>query len=237
MVEIGGRPILWHIMKGYATHGFSEFVLCLGYKSGMIKDYFLNYETFTNDFTLTLGTDKKMKFHNAHTEEGWKITFAETGAATMTGARIRRALPYITSENFALTYGDGVANVDVTAELMFHKKHGCQATVAAVNAPSRFGEMVIGELEQVRNFREKPDATAGRINGGFFILKRDGLEKYLQPAVDQLIWERQPLERLAREKQLKAYRHAGFWQPMDTYREFELLNKLWTDENAPWKIW
>ena len=237
MVEIGGRPILWHIMKGYAAHGFREFILCLGYKGGMIKDYFLNYETFTNDFTLTLGAAKKIKFHNAHTEEGWKITFVETGAAAMTGARVRQALPYITSENFALTYGDGVADMDVKAELAFHQKHGCQATVAAVNAPSRFGEMVIGELEQVSNFREKPDATAGRINGGFFILKRDGLEKYLQPADDGLIWERQPLEKLARTKQLKAFQHSGFWQPMDTYREFELLNKLWAEGRRPWKNW
>jgi glucose-1-phosphate cytidylyltransferase len=237
MVEIGGRPILWHIMKSYAAQGFREFVLCLGYKGGMIKDYFLNYETFANNFTLTLGAAKKINFHNAHTEDGWKITFVETGAAAMTGARVRHALPYIASKNFALTYGDGVADLDVKAELAFHKKHGCQATVAAVNAPSRFGEMVIGELEQVSNFREKPDVTAGRINGGFFILKRDGLEKYLQPADDNLIWERQPLEKLARAKQLKAFQHSGFWQPMDTYREFELLNKLWADGKAPWKNW
>ena len=237
MVEIGGRPILWHIMKGYAAHGFRDFVLCLGYKGGMIKDYFLNYETFANNFTLTLGAAKKIKFHNTHTEEGWKITFVETGAAAMTGARVRQALPYITSENFGLTYGDGVADMDVKAELAFHQKHGCQATVAAVRAPSRFGEMVIGELEQVSNFREKPDTAAGRINGGFFILKREGLEKYLQPADDSLIWERQPLEKLARTKQLKAFQHSGFWQPMDTYREFELLNKLWADGKAPWKNW
>jgi glucose-1-phosphate cytidylyltransferase len=155
----------------------------------------------------------------------------------MTGARVRHALPYITAKNFALTYGDGVADIDVKAELAFHEKHGCQATVAAVRAPSRFGEMVIGELEQVSNFQEKPDAAAGRINGGFFILKRDGLEKYLQPADDNLIWERQPLEKLARAKQLKAFQHSGFWQPMDTYREFELLNKLWADGKAPWKNW
>jgi len=237
MVEIGGKPILWHIMKGYAAHGFNEFVLCLGYKSVMIKDYFLNYETFTNDFTLTLGDSKKIKFHNAHTEEGWKITFVETGAVTMTGARVSRALPYIKSENFALTYGDGVADIDVKAELAFHKKHRRQATVAAVRAPSRFGEMVIGELEQVSNFREKPDAAAGLINAGFFILKRAGLENFLQPADDDLIWERQPLEKLARAEQLKAFQHPGFWQPMDTYREFELLNKLWTDGKAPWKNW
>jgi glucose-1-phosphate cytidylyltransferase len=237
MVEIGGRPILWHIMKGYAAHGFREFVLCLGYKGAMIKDYFLNYETFINDFTLTLGAAKKIKFHNAHTEEGWQITFVETGAAAMTGARIRRALPFIKSENFALTYGDGVSDVDVKAELAFHKWHACQATVAAVRAPSRFGEMIIGELEHVNDFREKPDAAAERINGGFFILKRDGLEKYLQPADDNLIWERQPLEKLARAKQLKAFQHSGFWQPMDTYREFELLNELWRKDKAPWKIW
>ena len=237
MVEIGGRPILWHIMKIYAAHGFNEFVLCLGYKGAMIKDYFLNYETLNNDFTLTLGSTKKIKFHNAHTEEGWKITFVETGAAAMTGARVRRALPYITSEHFALTYGDGVADINVKAELVFHKEHGRQATVAAVRAPSRFGEMVIGGLEHVSDFREKPDAAAGSINGGFFILKRTGLEKFLQPADDSLIWEQQPLEKLARAKQLKAFQHPGFWQPMDTYREFELLNKLWSDGNAPWKNW
>ncbi|MGA3283890.1 MAG: glucose-1-phosphate cytidylyltransferase [Verrucomicrobiota bacterium] len=237
MVEIGGRPILWHIMKIYAAHGFREFVLCLGYKGAMIKEYFLNYETFANNFTLTLGSTKKIKFHNAHAEEGWKITFVETGATAMTGARVLRALPYITSENFALTYGDGVADIDLKAEVAFHKKHGRQATLAAVRAPSRFGEMVIDELKHVSDFQEKPDAAAGRINGGFFILKRTGLEKYLQPADDNLIWERQPLEKLARAKQLKAFQHPGFWQPMDTYREFELLNKLWSEGKAFWKVW
>jgi glucose-1-phosphate cytidylyltransferase len=237
MVEIGGRPILWHIMKIYAAHGFREFVLCLGYKGAMIKEYFLNYGTFTNDFTLTLGSTKKIKFHSVHAEEGWKITFVETGATAMTGARVLRALPYITSKNFALTYGDGVADIDVKAELAFHKKHGRQATLAAVRAPSRFGEMVIDELEQVSDFQEKPDATTGRINGGFFILKRGGLEEYLQPEDDSLIWERQPLEKLARAKQLKAFQHSGAWQPMDTYREFELLNKLWSEGKAFWKVW
>ena len=147
----------------------------------------------------------------------------------MTGARVLRALPYIKSENFALTYGDGVADIDVKAELAFHKKHGCQATVAAVHSPSRFGEMVIDELGQVNHFQEKPDASSGNINGGFFILKRAGLERYLQPAGENLTWEKQPLEKLAREKQLKAFRHPGSWQPMDTYREFELLNKLWSE--------
>jgi len=237
MVEIGGRPILWHIMKIYAAHGFKEFVLCLGYKGAMIKDHFLNYETFTNDFTLTLGSTKQLEFHNAHTEDGWKITFVETGVAAMTGCRVLRALPYIKSDNFALTYGDGVADIDLTAELAFHRKHGCQATVAAVRAPSRFGEMVIDELEQVNDFREKPEAETGRINGGFFMLKRDGLERYLQPPDEHLIWERQPLEQLARDRQLKAFEHSGFWQPMDTYREFEMLNELWRKDQAPWKVW
>ncbi len=237
MVEIGGRPILWHIMKLYAAHGFKEFVLCLGYKGDMIKDYFLNYEVLNNDFTITLGAAKKIEFHNAHTEEGWKITFVETGAAAMTGARVLRALPYIRSDHFGLTYGDGVANIDLTAELAFHRAHGCQSTVAAVRAPSRFGEMVIDELEHVSDFREKPDAAPGRINGGFFILKRKGLEQYLQPAGENLVWERQPLECLARNHQLKAFDHGGFWQPMDTYREFELLNELWRSDRAPWKVW
>jgi glucose-1-phosphate cytidylyltransferase len=236
MVEVGGRPILWHIMKIYAAHGFKEFVLCLGYKGAMIKDYFLNYETFAKDFTLTLGNAKKLKFHNAHTEEGWKITFVETGAAAMTGMRVLRALPYIKSENFALTYGDGVADIDLKAELAFHRKHDRQATVAAVRAPSRFGEMVIDNQGQVSRFREKPDVAAA-YNGGFFILKRDGLEAYLKPADESLVWERQPLEKLAQRKQLKAFQHDGFWQPMDTYREFEMLNKLWSEGKAPWKIW
>jgi glucose-1-phosphate cytidylyltransferase len=223
-------------MKIYAAHGFKEFVLCLGYKGAMIKDYFLNYETFTNDFTLTLGKAKKLKFHNAHTEEGWKITFVETGAAAMTGMRVLRALPYIKSGNFALTYGDGVADMDLKAELAFHRKHGRQATVAAVRVPSRFGEMVIDGQKQVSRFREKPDVGATS-NGGFFILKRAGLEQYLEPAEEGLIWERQPLEKLAQRKQLKAFQHDGFWQPMDTYREFEWLNKLWLEGKAPWKIW
>jgi glucose-1-phosphate cytidylyltransferase len=237
MVEIGGRPVLWHIMKIYAAHGFKEFVLCLGYKGAMIKDYFLNYETLNNDFTLTLGSKKRIEFHNAHTEEGWKITCVETGASTMTGGRVLRALPYIRTENFALTYGDGVADINLKAELAFHRKHGRQATVAAVRAPSRFGEMVIGDLEHVRDFQEKPAGTTGLINGGFFILKRAGLEKFLKPAEDGLIWEQRPLEKLARERQLKAFQHDGFWQPMDTYREFELLNTCWRKGNAPWKTW
>ena len=239
MVEIGERPILWHIMKIYAAHGFKEFVLCLGYKGAMIKEYFLNYETFTNDFTVTLGKgrQKGIDFHNAHTEDGWKVTLVETGVGSMTGRRVLRALPYIKSEHFALTYGDGVADIDVTAELAFHKQHRRQATVAAVRAPSRFGEMVIDELEHVNNFNEKPEVAAGRINGGFFILKRKGLEKYLEPASENLVWERQPLEKLARAGELKAFQHAGFWQPMDTYREFEMLNDLWRKETAPWKIW
>ncbi len=237
MVEIGGRPILWHIMKIYAAQGFREFVLCLGYKSAVIKDYFLNYETFANDFTLTLGSTKKVKFHNAHTEEGWKITFVETGASAMTGMRVLRALPYIKSEQFALTYGDGVANIDLKAEVAFHLKHGCQATVAAVRPPSRFGEMVIDDKQQVSDFLEKPDVGPGQMNGGFFLLKKNGLEKYLQPAEESLIFERQPLEKLARAKQLKAFQHSGFWQPMDTYREFEMLNELWRKDQAPWKVW
>jgi len=237
MVEIGGRPVLWHIMKTYAAHGITDFVLCLGYKGAVIKDYFLNYETLNNDFTITLGAAKKVEFHNAHTEEGWKITFAETGQNAMTGARVLRALPYIKAEHFALTYGDGLADIDLTAELAFHRNHGCQATVAAVRAPSRFGEMVIDDLEHVHNFQEKPDVAPGRINGGFFILKRAGLEHYLQPAAENLIWERQPLESLAKARQLKAFDHHGYWQPMDTYREFEMLNELWRAGKAPWKVW
>jgi len=236
MVEIGGRPILWHIMKIYAAHGFKEFVLCLGYKGAMIKDYFLNYETLNNDFTLTLGNAKELKFHNVHTEEGWKITFVETGVAAMTGMRVLRALPYVKSENFALTYGDGVADIDLKGELAFHRKHGRQATVAAVRAPSRFGEMVIDQQWQVNRFREKPDVAAA-YNGGFFILKRDGLETYLKPADESLIWEHQPLEKLVQKKQLKAFRHDGFWQPMDTYQETQYLNKIWAEGKAPWKIW
>jgi glucose-1-phosphate cytidylyltransferase len=237
MVEIGGRPILWHIMKIYAAHGFREFVLCLGYKGSVIKDYFLNYETFTTDFTLTLGKTKKLRFHNAYAEEGWKITFVETGAAAMTGMRVLRALPYIQTENFALTYGDGVADMNLKAELAFHRKHGRQATVAAVRPPSRFGEMEIDEQALVTDFREKPEEGTGQMNGGFFILKRAGLERYLQPANEGLIWERQPMEKLARQKHLKAFQHDGFWQPMDTYREFEVLNRMWTEGRAPWKIW
>ncbi len=237
MVEIGGRPILWHIMKIYAAHGFRHFVLCLGYKGAMIKDYFLNYETFANDFTLTLGGTKRVEFHNAHSEEGWRITFVETGAAAMTGMRVLRALPYIDSEDFALTYGDGVADMDITAEVAFHRKHGRQATVAAVRAPSRFGEMVIQSGSRVSAFREKPEVGAGHINGGFFILKRKAIERFLKPAGEGLIWERQPLQSLAKSGQLRAYNHPGFWQPMDTYREVELLNDLWRKDQAPWKTW
>lgn len=236
MVEIGGMPILWHIMKTYAAHGFTDFILCLGYKGQVIKDYFLNYETRANDFTLTLGKRKKIEFHNAHMEEGWRVTFAETGPETMTGGRVHRILPYIDTEHFALTYGDGLADINLKAELDFHVRHGAQATVAAVRAPSRFGEMVVSEKAEVSHFQEKPKNATGRINGGFFIVRKKGIERFLPPG-DEVLWERTPIESMAREGQLRAFAHDGFWQPMDTYREYEMLNRLWNEGKAPWKVW
>jgi glucose-1-phosphate cytidylyltransferase len=236
MVEVGGRPILWHIMKMYAGHGMSDFVLCLGYKGEVIKEYFLNYEAMNSDFTVELGAADGIQFHGeAHGERGWRVTLAETGEHAMTGARVARAARYLAEgETFALTYGDGVSDVDLTAGLEFHRRQGRLATLTGVRPPSRFGE-VVHDGPLVRRFAEKPQVGQGLINGGFFFLERDFL-RYLS-ADDACVLERAPLERCAADGQLAVFEHAGYWQCMDTLRDWESLQRQWEGGSAPWKVW
>ena len=234
MIEIGGRPILWHIMKGYAVHGFTDFVICLGYKGETIKEYFLNYEAMNNDFTVELGRPESLAFHDAHQENGWRVTLVDTGHAMMTGARVKRAAKYLTGDRFMLTYGDGVSNVDLRRLLAFHEQAGTLATVTGVHPSSRFGELLVTGA-RVDQFSEKPRTHAGIINGGFFVFERKALE-YLSDD-PSCVLESEPLERLAADGQLSVYLHDGFWQCMDTYRDYQQLNQLWDAGGAPWKQW
>jgi glucose-1-phosphate cytidylyltransferase len=230
---IGHRPILWHIMKLYAHHGFKEFVLCLGYRGQMIKEYFLNYESMNNDFTIHLGKKTRIEHLDSHDEQDFQLTLAETGQETMTGGRVKRVERYIPDDTFMVTYGDGVADVDITALLKFHRSHGRVATVTAMQPPSRFGMLSISDDGHVTRFAEKPQ-TDGWASAGFFIFHRRIFD-YLDS--DHCVLEREPLERLAAEGQLMVYRHHGFFFAMDTYREFQLLNALWDQGKAPWKVW
>lgn len=233
LVEIGGKPILWHIMKIYAQHGFKDYVLCLGYKGNMIKEYFLNYEMLNNDFTVELGS-KKIQTHNSHSERGWQVTLAQTGDSAMTGARIKRVEKYINSDSFMLTYGDGVADIDISKLLEFHRSHGKIGTVTGVNPISKFGELLM-EGQKVIRFNEKPQINEGFINGGFFVFNKEFFE-YLDDD-DGCILEKEPLENLVKDDELMTYKHTGFWHCMDTYRDFLHLNNLWKSPNPPWKIW
>lgn len=234
LVEIGGRPILWHIMKTYSHYGFNEFILCLGYKGYMIKDFFLNYELRTKDFTITLGKSKDVIFHNGSQEENWRVTLAETGSVAMTGARVKRVKKYIDSKTFMLTYGDGVADIDIGQVMNFHLRHGKIGTVTGVRPPSRFGEMVTNE-RKVEKFTEKPQTSTGLINGGFFVLDYRVFD-YLSDD-EGLSFEGEPLQNLARDSELMVYQHDGFWQPMDTYREMRMLDRMWAQGRAQWKVW
>jgi glucose-1-phosphate cytidylyltransferase len=232
MVEIGGRPIIWHIMKVYSHFGINEFVICLGYKGYMIKEYFANYGLHMSDLTVDLrrGT---IDVHRNMAED-WRISLVDTGDETMTGGRLKRAIPFLGDDDtFCLTYGDGVADVDVAASIDFHRAHGKLATVTAVRPLSRFGQLEL-EGEQVTSFVEKPVDEGGWINGGFFVLSRD-VEQYVDD--DSMIWEREPLERLSQSDQLRAFFHDGFWQPMDTLRDRQRLEELWTEGAAPWRLW
>jgi glucose-1-phosphate cytidylyltransferase len=233
MVEIGGRPVLWHIMKTYAHHGFREFVLCLGYRGAAIKEYFLNYEAMNNDFSICLGQKSQIRYHGLHTEQGFSVTLADTGIESMTGGRISRIARYIDADTFLLTYGDGVANVDVRNLVEYHKSHGRLATVTTVSPVSRFGMLDLDANDRVNTFTEKPNID-GWMSAGYFVLDRKVFD-YL--GGDECIFEREPLERLAREGQLMAYRHPGFFYAMDTYRDYLYLNELWTSGHAPWKVW
>ncbi len=233
MVEIGGRPILWHIMKMYAQHGFRDFVLCLGYRGNIIKEYFLNYEAMNNDFTMCLGQRSQIKYHGLHTEQNFNVTLADTGQDTQTGGRVRRIHKYIDSDTFLLTYGDGLSDVNIAELIQFHKSHGKLATVTTVSPVSRYGMLELGSEGQVVKFAEKP-RVEGWMSTGFFVLNREVFD-YL--GGDECIFEREPLERIANDGQLMAYRHNGFFYAMDTFREYQYLNDLWARGVAPWKNW
>lgn len=235
MVNIGTRPILWHIMKIYATHGHTDFILPLGYKGEMIRDYFVNYQWMNNDVTIELGKPENICLHSSHEESDWKITMSDTGQETLKGGRLKRIEKYVHGDTFMLTYGDGVANIDIPALLDFHRSHGKLATVTGVNPAQRFGELKVDE-NQVNSFLEKPRQTgAEMINGGFFVFNR-GIFDYLCPDADCDL-EYGPLEEIAREGQLMAYRHEGFWGCMDTLRDTVSLNVMWDKGEAQWKIW
>ncbi len=236
MVPIGDRPILWHIMKTYAAHGHREFILCLGYKGDVIKDFFRNYLWMTSDVTLKLGHQPQITIHNHHDEEDWTVTLADTGQETMTAGRIARIERYLgDDESFLLTYGDGVGDVDITKSIEFHQTHGKLLTLTAVHPPGRFGELGMEPGGSVSQFNEKPQVEGGWINGGYFVASRKILS-YIRGG-DHLMFEQEPIRKIAAEGQLMAFQHGGFWQPMDTYQEFQLLNRLWDSGKAPWKIW
>jgi glucose-1-phosphate cytidylyltransferase len=232
LVEIGGLPIIWHIMKIYERAGLQDFVICCGYKGAMIKQFFSEYFIKTSDITVDLGR-QAIEYHR-RSEEKWRVTLVDTGIDTMTGGRVKRVAPHLGRESFCLTYGDGVADVDVAKLIAFHKTHGRKATVTAVPSPGRFGILDIEAEGRVSRFHEKPDNEMGFINGGFFVLEPSVLD-YVEN--DQTIFERKPLERLAADNQLVAFRHEGFWKPMDTLRDKRELEDLWASGKAPWKVW
>ena len=234
MVNIGPYPILWHIMKYYSQFGCKEFVLALGYKGDMIKNYFCHYELMNNDVTIELGQPEKTCIHYAHDEAGWKITLADTGEKSLKGARLKKVEKYIVGDTFMMTYGDGIADVDIGKLLAFHQAHGKMATVTGINIASRFGELKI-DGDSVETFSEKPQDGKGFINGGFFVFSRKILDYLTTDDLCDL--EVGPLEQIAGEGQLMVYKHRGFWACMDTLRDMEYLNKIWNDGRARWKIW
>lgn len=232
MVEIGGRPILWHIMKMYSSHGVNEFVICCGYKGYVIKEYFANYFLHMSDVTFNM-QHNEMKVHN-HRAEPWCVTLVDTGDTSMTGGRLGRVAEYIKDEDaFCFTYGDGVGNIDIAASIEFHKSHGKLATLTATHPPGRFGALEIHKTKVI-DFQEKPKGDGALINGGFFVLSPKVLD-YL--GGDETIWEQEPLNNLAKDGELMAYEHTGFWQPMDTLRDKNNLEQLWSTNSAPWKSW
>jgi len=233
MVEIGGKPILWHIMKIYAAHGIKEFIVALGYKGEMIKEYFLNFYAFNKDISVDLESGKTT-IHHGKQHEDWKVHLVDTGLHTQTGGRLRRLKKWLKNdETFLFTYGDGVADIDIETLIKFHRSHGKFATVTSVLPPSRFGRLVF-EQDRITSFREKPLSQDRWINGGFYVLQREVID-YVES--DETIWERDPIERLTREGQLMGYRHDGFWSCMDTLREKNYLEELWQTSKAPWKVW
>jgi glucose-1-phosphate cytidylyltransferase len=233
LVDVGGRPMLWHVMKLFAHHGLTDFVLCLGYRGNMIKEYFLNYEAMNNDFTISLGREHTIEHHSAHPEQGYRVTLADTGTETATGGRVRRIAKYVDGDRFMVTYGDGVSDVDLGRLLEFHRAQGKLATVTAVKTISRFGVIQVSEDGHVLEFVEKPQMD-GWASAGYFVFERRVFD-YLDG--DDCVLELDPLSRLAREGQLAAYRHDGFFFAMDTYREYQYINELWASGEAPWRVW
>ncbi|WP_026121098.1 glucose-1-phosphate cytidylyltransferase [Paraburkholderia kururiensis] len=232
MIEIGGKPILWHIMKIYSAYGVNDFVICCGYKGYVIKEYFANYFLHTSDVTFDMRTNQ-MQVHQQYAEP-WKVTLVDTGESTMTGGRLRRVRDFVKDEEaFCFTYGDGLSNINISSLVEYHRAHGNQATLTATYPPGRFGALHI-EDRKVSSFKEKPKGDGGMINGGFFVLSPKVID--LIPD-DECVWEREPLEQLAAQGQLSAYEHEGFWQPMDTLRDKTLLEDLWQSGKAPWKVW
>jgi glucose-1-phosphate cytidylyltransferase len=231
MIEIGSKPILWHIMKMYSAHDINEFVICLGYRGYMIKEYFANYFLHTCDVSFDIARNE-MEVHHSETEP-WKVTLVDTGEATQTGGRLKRVAEYLGGEDFCFTYGDGVSDLDLRDLISFHDQQGTLATVTAVQPPGRFGALQI-EDGRVRGFREKPHGDGGWINGGFFVLSRKVID-YIEG--DETIWERAPMERLARDQQLAPYKYEGFWHAMDTLRDRNYLENLWNTGDAPWRVW
>ena len=235
MVEIGGRPILWHIMRTYAAHGIKDFIICLGYKGQLIRQYFLNFESMVSDFTITLGKPDHLTFHNQKNDDlNWRVTLVDTGEATMTGARVLKAAKYLDTDNtFCLTYGDGLTNVNISEVIKLHKQERRLLTVTGVRPASRFGEMET-RGNQVINFAEKPQMQTGLINGGYFVAEKEFL-KYLS-GEDSCVLEKEPLEECSKAGQMTVYEHTGFWQCMDTYRDWLYLENLWQQKDCPWRV-
>ena len=231
MVEIGGKPVLWHIMKNYSAHGIHDFVICCGYKGYVIKEYFANYFLHMSNVTFDM-KNNKMEVHQ-QSAEPWRVTLVDTGEDTMTGGRIKRVAQYVDNEDFCCTYGDGIGDVNITALIAFHKQHGKLATLTATQPPGRFGALELSGND-ILNFQEKPQGDGSWINGGFFVLSPQVLN-YIKD--DQTLWEREPMDRLAHEGQMAAFFHSGFWQPMDTLRDKNYLEELWASGKAPWKTW
>lgn len=232
MIEIGGKPILWHILKIFSKHGINEFVVCCGYKGYIIKEYFANYFLHMSDVTFDLAANS-MKVHRKQVEP-WEITLVDTGELTMTGGRLRRVREYLNDETFCFTYGDGLSDVDISSLISYHKKYSREATVTSVQPPGRFGVLQCGENSSVTGFQEKPQGDGGWINGGFFVLEPEVIDRI---EGDATTWEQEPLRGLAADGQLTVYHHTGFWHPMDTLRDRVYLEELWTTAKAPWKVW
>ena len=234
MVEIGGKPILWHIMKIYSHYGFNDFIICCGYKGYYIKEYFANYFLHQADVTIDL-SENSLSIHKSNAEP-WKITLVDTGINTMTGGRIKRIQSFVKNEPFMLTYGDGVSDVNINALIKFHQQSGKYATLTAVQPSGKFGAINLDQAGEVISFHEKPKGDSAWINGGFFVLEPQ-IFNYLKEGEDTTIWERSPMEELAKDKQLNAFKHNGFWKPMDTLRDKSELENFWNTDNAPWKLW